>query len=74
MEFAFSDKVEELRSRLAQFMDTHVISRLADYKDEIHCGVFPVFFMDDLKQKARADGLWNLFLPLKGAKTLSGPW
>lgn len=63
MEFGYSPRVEELRRRVRSFMDDHVLPRLRQYDEEVARGSFPVSFMDDLKALAKAEGLWNLFLP-----------
>lgn len=63
MDFSYSPKVEELRNKLQNFMDEYIIPRIANYNEEVHAGQFPVSFMEDLKQMAKAEGLWNLFLP-----------
>ena len=65
MHFAYSAKVEELRARLAQFMDEHVYPNEPLYWDQVNTGerwkTLPI--VEALKAKARAAGLWNLFLP-----------
>ncbi len=65
MHFAFSPKVEELRSRLTQFMEEHVYPNEPLYWDQVNTGdrwkTVPI--IEALKPKARAAGLWNLFLP-----------
>lgn len=63
MDFANSDRVESLRACLEAFMEDQVVSRVADWRREIERGAFPVPFMEELKAAARAEGLWNLFLP-----------
>ena len=63
MDFAYSEKVEQLRSRLWAFMEQHIVPRIAAYKEDVHAGIFPVSFMEDLKALAKAEGLWNMFLP-----------
>ncbi|KRE17490.1 acyl-CoA dehydrogenase [Bosea sp. Root381] len=63
MDFAYSDKVEELRSRLQGFMDAHVQPADAQYREEVEAGRYPMALIDGLKAKAKAEGLWNLFLP-----------
>jgi len=67
MDFAYSDKVEGLRRKLAAFMDEHVYPNeprfeqwLAEAKDRWSA---PPPLLEELKEKARAQGLWNLFLP-----------
>jgi acyl-CoA dehydrogenase len=44
-------------------MDERIVPRIADWRDEVGRGSFPVSFMDELKAAARRAGLWNLFLP-----------
>lgn len=63
MDFAYSAKVEELRSRLQAFMDAHVQPADARYREEVEAGAYPISLIDGLKAKAKAEGLWNLFLP-----------
>ncbi|MGB0903409.1 MAG: acyl-CoA dehydrogenase family protein [Mangrovicoccus sp.] len=61
MEFAYSDKTEELRRRLRDFMDTHIVPRNREFNSLI--GTYPMPFMEDLKALAKSEGLWNMFLP-----------
>jgi acyl-CoA dehydrogenase len=65
MEFEFSDKVKDLQKRLTAFMDEHIYPNEGTYKE--HCQGpnkwQPVPVIEELKPKARAAGLWNLFLP-----------
>ena len=73
MEFAFSPKVEELRGRLLEFMDSHVLPAEPAYRAQIEASGDPYFhppIMEELKSEARARGLWNLFLsdPRFGAR------
>ncbi len=63
MEFAYSPKVNELCRRVGDFMDAHIVPRMRQWHEEVHQGIYPVSFMEDLKALARAEGLWNLFLP-----------
>jgi acyl-CoA dehydrogenase len=63
MDFAYSDKVEELRARLQDFMDAHVQPADAEWKHEVEAGRYPMALIDGLKARAKAQGLWNLFLP-----------
>ena len=63
MDFGYTDKVEDLRNRVKNFMDRHILPRVRQYNDEVHAGIFPVSFMEDLKALAKSEGLWNLFLP-----------
>ena len=66
MDFAYSPRVEELRSKLLDFMDTHVYPAEPVYREQVEASGDqhhhpPV--MEDLKRAARERGLWNLFLP-----------
>jgi acyl-CoA dehydrogenase len=63
MEFAYSPRVEQLRTELSAFMDRHVVPRLADWRREVAAGAWPPSMLEPLKAQARAEGLWNLFLP-----------
>lgn len=63
MDFGYSAKVEDLRTRVGNFMDQHILPRVRQYNEEVHAGIFPVSFMEDLKALAKSEGLWNLFLP-----------
>ncbi len=65
MEFEYSSKVKDLQRRVAAFMDEHVYPNEAKFQQ--HCEGpdrwQPVPVIEELKPKARAAGLWNLFLP-----------
>lgn len=63
MDFAYSARVEELRTRLQAFMDAHVQPADARYREEVEAGHYPMALIDGLKARAKAEGLWNLFLP-----------
>jgi len=65
MEFAFSDKVEALRGRVLAFMDAHVHPNEDTYARQQAAAADrwqPVPVVEDLKARAKAEGLWNLFL------------
>lgn len=63
MDFGYTPKVEELRSRVRAFMDAHIVPRIRQWNEEVHAGQYPVSFMEELKERAKTEGLWNLFLP-----------
>jgi acyl-CoA dehydrogenase len=65
MDFDHSAKVKTLEERLIAFMDEHVYPNERQYEDELQSGDRwqPLTLIEELKQKARAAGLWNLFLP-----------
>ena len=64
MDFAYSDKVKKLQQRVQEFMDAHVYPNERVYDDQVEAnrwGQPPI--IEELKAKARAASLWNLFLP-----------
>ena len=64
MDFAFNDKVKDLQRRLRAFMDEYIYPNEQRYYDEIERNRWsPARVIEELKPKARAAGLWNLFLP-----------
>jgi acyl-CoA dehydrogenase len=65
MDFEYSPKVKALQKRVGAFMENHVYPNQKRYKDEVASGDRwqPVAVIEELKKKARAEELWNLFLP-----------
>ena len=64
MNFDHSSKVKDFEQRLVAFMDEHIYPNEARYHHEIEENRWqPVKVIEELKPKARAAGLWNLFLP-----------
>jgi acyl-CoA dehydrogenase len=69
MDFAYSPKVKDLQARLLSFMDAHIYPNEARFDQEVEANRrsgnvwVPTVVMEELKDKARAVGLWNLFLP-----------
>jgi acyl-CoA dehydrogenase len=69
MDFSHSEKVRDLQERITQFMENHVYPAEPEYHKEIEENrragnpwqVTKV--IEDLKKKAKAADLWNLFLP-----------
>ena len=65
MMFEFSARVKELQQRLQAFLDEHVYPNEKTYDEQLRSGdrwqVPPI--LEELKGRARAAGLWNLFLP-----------
>ena len=58
-------KTLELSERLQRFMDENVYPNESAYQDEINSGDRwqPLDLIEELKSKAKTEGLWNLFLP-----------
>ena len=64
MNFAFSEKTTSLQRRLQAFLDEHIYTNEQRYEAEIERNRWqPTLIVEQLKPKARAAGLWNLFLP-----------
>jgi acyl-CoA dehydrogenase len=65
MEFAYSAKVQALQEKLQDFMDRHIYPNEERHAREVETGDRwqPPALMEELKAKARLEGLWNLFLP-----------
>src|SRR5437868_795674 len=65
MEFEYSSKTRELVERVSAFMDAQVYPNEQRFRREVDEGDrwAPVPLMEELKAKAKAQGLWNLFLP-----------
>ena len=64
MKFEYSDKAKALQRRLQAFMDEYIYPNEQRFLDEIGRNRWlPAKITEELKPKARAAGLWNLFLP-----------
>ncbi|MCQ4322618.1 acyl-CoA dehydrogenase family protein [Stutzerimonas stutzeri] len=66
MDFEHTPKVQDLIARVQHFMDGHIYPVEQEYHDWVtnHDNLWkPWPGLDDLKQKAKDEGLWNLFLP-----------
>ena len=63
--FEFSKKSKDLQEELKVFMDEHVYPNEENITSEIHSGNIwePSNIIEDLKNKAKKKGIWNLFLP-----------
>ncbi|WP_295720355.1 acyl-CoA dehydrogenase family protein, partial [uncultured Halovibrio sp.] len=66
MDFELSEKGQDFYNRVCQFMKDEIEPIEADYFRELHSldnpwVVLPV--IEELKAKAKAQGLWNMFLP-----------
>jgi acyl-CoA dehydrogenase len=68
MDFAYTEKVERLRKQLNDFMNRYIYPNEQTFHDQVAASGNPhhhAEIVDELKVKARAEGLWNLFLPDK---------
>ncbi len=65
MDFEYSQKTKDLLKRVTAFMDEHVYPNEDRFLKEVAEGDRwePTEVIEELKTKARAAGLWNLFLP-----------
>jgi acyl-CoA dehydrogenase len=64
MDFELSAKTKELQQRLQIFMDAHVYPNEHRFHEDLERERWkPTRVVEELKLKARQEGLWNLFLP-----------
>ena len=63
MDFAFPPETEALRARVGRFMADNVAPHDAAWQLAAKQGRVPIELMQPIKERARAEGLWNLFLP-----------
>jgi acyl-CoA dehydrogenase len=69
MDFEYSPTTKELQAQLLRFMDDHIYPAEKRLDDELEANTkagkrwTPLQTIEELKPKARAQGLWNLFLP-----------
>lgn len=64
--FEHSDKTKDLIARVKAFMDEHIYPNEHRYHEEVNAGDDrwqPTQVVEEMKAKAKAAGLWNLFLP-----------
>ncbi len=74
MDFAPTEDMLAMQARLTTFMDAHIYPAEAQFRAHFETTKTPFCtpeFYEDLKAKARAAGLWNLFLPPAHGGTLS---
>jgi acyl-CoA dehydrogenase len=69
MDFAYSPRTIDLQARLQSFIAEHILPAEPRYHAEVEANTAagrrwtPLQLIEELKAKARAAGLWNLFLP-----------
>jgi len=77
MNFEYSSQVKELQKRVAAFMDEHIYPNEDRFFSEIEANRnkgnawVPTKIIEELKSKARAEGLWNLWRPKAHGGTLT---
>jgi len=73
MDFDYSPRTKELQVQVQRFMDEHIYPSETAYKDELQANTeagkrwSALQTIEKLKPKAKAAGLWNLFLPVDSA-------
>ncbi|MCM2252702.1 MAG: acyl-CoA dehydrogenase family protein [Ramlibacter sp.] len=73
MDFEYSAKTKELQAKLLKFMDDYIYPAEVQFQQELDANTkagkrwSPLQTIEQLKPKARAAGLWNLFLPVDSA-------
>lgn len=66
MDFEATPKVKDLTQLISQFMDEYVYPSESIYYEQVEKDRWQTpAIMEELKQKAKALGLWNLFLPVE---------
>lgn len=74
MDFDYSPKTKELQARLLRFMDEHIYPNEEAFHQELEANTqagkrwTPLQLIEGLKDKAKEQGLWNLFLPKDSAE------
>ena len=63
MDFEYSPRTAALRHQLLEFMERYIIPAMPRYASELAAGSRHPPVVEELKQVARSQGLWNLFLP-----------
>ncbi len=63
MDFEFSPEVQAMQQTLRRFMEREVLPANNEWHRLAEAGTYPLTVVEPLKAKARAAGLWNMFLP-----------
>jgi acyl-CoA dehydrogenase len=65
MDFSLTEREASCRDRVRDFIETRIRPRNKDYKAQLAAGDRwqPIEVIEELKPQARAEGLWNLFMP-----------
>src|SRR5210317_216558 len=66
MDFQHSDKTRHMLTRVRNFMDAHVYPNEHVFREQLAADPWSTTpLTEELKKKAQAEGLWNLFLPVE---------
>jgi len=77
MDFDYTPKVKDMQARVTRFMEQHVYPVEHRHHEEVEENRrkgnpwVPLKLIEELKEKARAEGLWNLWRPLSHGGTLT---
>lgn len=65
MDFSLTEREACYQGRVRDFIETRIRPRSKDYKSQLEAGDRwqPIEVIEELKPQARAEGLWNLFMP-----------
>lgn len=65
MDFSLTEREAYYQGRVRDFIETRIRPRSKDYKSQLEAGDRwqPIEVIEELKPQARAEGLWNLFMP-----------
>ncbi|MDX1701591.1 MAG: acyl-CoA dehydrogenase family protein, partial [Melioribacteraceae bacterium] len=73
MNFEYSEKMKSFQQRVADFMNRHIYPIEMDYYEFAENNPWQIYpGLEKLKHAARAEGLWNLFLPMEYGKLSPG--
>ena len=73
MDFEYSDKVRKLQRQVRDFMEQHILPNESTHGAQLAGSRWetpPI--VEELKARARAAGLWNLFLPVEHGRYSGG--
>jgi acyl-CoA dehydrogenase len=63
MDFEFSPEAQQMQQTLRRFIEREVLPRDGEWHRLAESGTYPLQVVEPLKARAKAAGLWNLFLP-----------
>ena len=73
MSFEATERVKKLRDQLLAFMEAHIYPNERRFQEEVALERWkPTRVIDELKGRARDEGLWNLFLTRQEGEAASG--